>query len=338
MTSFTKDPATNLPKLIKENHYYPFGLKHSYNSTEYDFYYNSGTGTVYLSQPTNKFKYQYNGKEFQSEFSLNLYDYGARMYDPAIGRWGVVDPLAEKYQSWSPYNYVYNNPLRYFDPDGRSADTDYINQKGKLLGTDGNVNGKVMIVTDKNEIKSIERTNKAGGTTSEANVTSGVAIPSAFVRSEMGKSIARAGSPSNHEEGGFFGTANDGSGEYVVHALPGPEKNPSIDPHASVNVFKASDPSTIKAGTIDGTFHTHPNGVVVESSRDFNTIGGTTKTSSWETEPSTIDLSNAKSNSMGVRGNNYVLAQGNNTVYIYNGNGIQATLPFKAFFSIGIKK
>ena len=40
------------------------------------------------------------------------------MFDPAIGRWGVVDPLAEKYQSWSPYNYVYNNPLKFVDPTG----------------------------------------------------------------------------------------------------------------------------------------------------------------------------------------------------------------------------
>lgn len=117
--SFTKDPATNLPKLIKENHYYPFGLKHSYNSTEWDFYYNIGTGTVYLSQPINKFKYQYNGKEFQSEFSLNLYDYGARMFDPAIGRWGVVDAKAEKFIKWSPYSYVLNSPLVLIDPDGK---------------------------------------------------------------------------------------------------------------------------------------------------------------------------------------------------------------------------
>ena len=120
--SFAKDPATGLPKILKENHYYPFGLKHPYNSLEFDFYYNSGTGAVYLSQPTNKNKYQYNGKEFQSELCLNLYDYGARMFDPAIGRWGVVDPLAEKYQSWSPYNYVYNNPLKFVDPTGMEGE------------------------------------------------------------------------------------------------------------------------------------------------------------------------------------------------------------------------
>ena len=80
------------------NHYYPFG--------------------GVFTNTRNAQPYKYNGKELDTKKGLNWYDYGARMYDAALGRWHVVDPLAEKYYSVSPYNYCMNNPVNAIDSNG----------------------------------------------------------------------------------------------------------------------------------------------------------------------------------------------------------------------------
>ena len=62
--------------------------------------------------------YKYNGKELDRKDGLDWYDYGARYYDAALGRWHVVDPMSEKYYGVSPYLYCANNPILLVDPNG----------------------------------------------------------------------------------------------------------------------------------------------------------------------------------------------------------------------------
>lgn len=82
------------------NNYYAFGANHIGG-------FKGNLGSFY--------SYKYNGKELQES---GMYDYGARFYMPDLGRWGVVDPLAEKANDWSPYRYAFNNPTKYIDTNG----------------------------------------------------------------------------------------------------------------------------------------------------------------------------------------------------------------------------
>ncbi|WP_057937325.1 DUF6443 domain-containing protein [Algoriphagus resistens] len=90
--------------IVQETHYDPWGLELK------------GLGFQYGGIKANK--YLYNGKELLDDLNLGLYDYGARYYDPVIGRFHTIDPKTETYNSWSPYLYGANNPIRYEDTNG----------------------------------------------------------------------------------------------------------------------------------------------------------------------------------------------------------------------------
>ena len=114
------------------NHYYPFGGVFA------------SSGNV---QP-----YKYNGKELDTKKGLNWYDYGARHYDATLGRWLVVDPLAEKDYSTSTYGYCLNNPIKYVDFTGMAASPIY-DKEGNLLGTDDEGLQGDAIVMNKDDFK-----------------------------------------------------------------------------------------------------------------------------------------------------------------------------------------
>jgi RHS repeat-associated protein len=119
--SFTHSPSP----IVATADYFPFGLT-----------YNAGERTGTPAQKT-----LYNSKELQDELSLNWYDYGARMYMPETGRWGVNDPMAAMGTRWSPYTYAMNNPVRFIDPDG-------------MWTTDADGN----LVADRSDIRSMAKT------------------------------------------------------------------------------------------------------------------------------------------------------------------------------------
>jgi len=125
--SYGWDSAEAKLKIMEENHYYPFGMKHANYNTHTLSAMKMEEGSVMTlkamaapstPKPVMGYNYKYNGKEYQDELGLNLYDYGARNYDAAIGRWMNMDPMAEKYRRWSPYNYCVDNPVYFIDPDG----------------------------------------------------------------------------------------------------------------------------------------------------------------------------------------------------------------------------
>jgi RHS repeat-associated protein len=91
-------------RVIQKNDYYPFGL--------------SIAGLNSSRENALANKSLYNGFELQTELKLGLYDYQARFYDPAIGRFINIDPAADLMRRYKPYNYGFNNPIRFIDPDG----------------------------------------------------------------------------------------------------------------------------------------------------------------------------------------------------------------------------
>jgi RHS repeat-associated protein len=98
--------------IVQRNNYFPYGKV------------NGNESFGQSAQP-----YKFGGKELETMHGLGLFDFEARQYDPVYGRFTGMDPLAEKYYSWSPYAYALCNPLRYVDPTGM----DWIEDK------DGNV-------------------------------------------------------------------------------------------------------------------------------------------------------------------------------------------------------
>ena len=132
----TRVVARSNGKAVQVNHYYPYGMAYASgrmsgnaeahpvtgeggNVIDGDLEIGGGTGGMELARPGDSQPYRFLGNELYTSNSLGLYDFNARMYDPALGRFLSVDPMAEGYRHLSPYAYCAGNPVVYADKDGQ---------------------------------------------------------------------------------------------------------------------------------------------------------------------------------------------------------------------------
>jgi len=242
---FLKDHQGNNRVVINQNgtveqvnHYYPFG----------GLFGESTAGGV---QP-----YKYNGKELDRMHGLDLYDYGARHYDAALGRWFTVDPLAEKYYSISPYIYVAYNPVRFIDPDGR--DVWEINNQGKIVNQIKDKNQDAFYMVDKNGNRTYTTDAEGNkhynsisfeyGTITDSKKSGWFRSATSFaVNSESsGAELFKFFADNTKIEYGLINTQNDGSTVMTNH------NETSVS--ASATAQKMDD----KGQTVTSVVHNHP--------------------------------------------------------------------------------
>ena len=124
--SYAQDPNGFATRILEENHYYPFGLKHSNYDNDVQRFrgpINGGDEPVVIAPDIfgrSANKYKYNGKELQDELGLNVTAMDYRQYDSAVGRFNSMDKLSELTYDISPYRFALNNPIFWADPTGLS--------------------------------------------------------------------------------------------------------------------------------------------------------------------------------------------------------------------------
>ena len=279
---------------------YPFGLRHN------------GYNDVQASTQGGKFKY--NGKELNDELGLDWYDFGARNYDAALGRWMNIDPLAEQMRRHSPYNYAFNNPIVFQDPDGMAPFTELFDTNGKKIAEDANGDdGNVSIITNSDDADRIRKSYKkftkgkeGGSLASQKDVDSGVKTTKTILReslhvlqrtvdngglSEEASTVTAEGTITRSETGSAETEIRNGVEVLIAEVIiPSGDGNTLIHSHITEGVEMDAD------GTASGTTASAliPGPVDLDTFSDFSQniivgrLGEITTTAKTMTKPSTI--------------------------------------------------
>ena len=246
-------------------------------------------------------------------------DSAARYYNSDLSIWISVDPLSDKYPNLSPYTYCADNPVRFFDPDGRDFGN-YYDWGGIRIGTDKIDDNKTYIVK-----------NGAGISVNDGVVrvndnNSVVLLPDINCREEIVNKLVEFDSQNpNAEWGGFCGSAwNQATQSYERQSVRWGEYGEQGDPCVP-NSLISFDCNTINADNFQTSFdyHSHGSGICEATGKG------------WIQMPSEVDMSNSAQRSLSSQGRIFAsFGMKDKMVYFYDNNSCYGKLSFDNFLKI----
>jgi RHS repeat-associated protein len=271
----TRVITDNSGNVVERDDYYPFGGQLPIST--------------YPQLSVNRFKF--NGKELQTTGNTGFLDYGARMYDDVIGRWGVVDPMAERRIEWSPYAYCLNNPILRIDPNGLTDFTiDKRTGEVKQVGEKNDDPDRILKTNRKGEIKY----NKKGeAKVAVDGIEQGILKDGQnFKNEDQVISVGGDGQPSVEGVKSFtlqlseyvgremkgFSYSSNGSGNVTDMLIGKYLNNNFTQSYGGTNKLQNKYGANFSLNNILQQFHTHPNGetgatqYAPELSKDITTL------------------------------------------------------------------